>query len=57
MSLSRPEIEAIQDEAAAGTLQVAGVAPAQLVFLTQMALEGDDNAWQAIEVLRATGSC
>jgi hypothetical protein len=55
VSLSRLEIEAIQDEAAAGTLQVTGVAPAQMVFLAQIALEGDDDAWQAIEALRASG--
>ena len=55
MSLTRAQIEEIQDDAAAGGLRVAGVEPAQLVFLAQMALEGDTDAWHAVETLREAG--
>lgn len=55
ISLTRQQIGKIQDDAAAGALHVEGVAPAQLVFLAQMALEGDDDAWQAMETLYARG--
>jgi hypothetical protein len=53
MSLTRQQIEEIGDRAASGALHVEGVDPVQLVFLAQMALEGDDAAWQAMKALRA----
>lgn len=55
MSLSRAQIEEIQDKAAAGELRVAGVEPAQLVFLAQMALEGNDEAWAAVTQIAGGG--
>lgn len=55
MSLTRIQIKKIQGNAAAGELRVAGIEPPQLVFLAQMALEGDRGAWQALETLHASG--
>lgn len=50
VSLTRTQIEGIQDKAARE-------GPAELVFLCQMALEGDSDAWRAVTLLHKSGEC